>query len=157
MKKLILLITLILSINVSAQNDLQETNVFVRVYDLEGKKISKGKILSISETSLQLKRRRESVNIPLDSIALIKTKRSAGHNILFGAVIGTTVMALIGVATADPDAFLGSADIQATMGAIFGAPIGAVIGAITALFKNSKSYEINGDKEKWKAFKETVY
>ncbi len=157
MKKLVLIITLILSVNVCAQNDLEEANVFVRVYDLQGKKISKGKILSISETSRQLIRKRKSINIPLDNICSVKTKHSTGNNILIGASIGATIMAIIGVVTADPDAWLGSADIQATMGAILGAPIGAAIGAITVLFKNSKSYEINGDKEKRKAFKEMIY
>ena len=81
MKNLIFAITLILSINVCAQNEFENTNIFVRVYDLEGEKIGK----------------------------------SRGE----GAA-------------------------------------GAAIGGITILFKNSKSYEINGDMEKWKAFKEMI-
>jgi hypothetical protein len=39
MKSLIFVITLILSINVYVQNELENTNIFVRVYDLQGKKI----------------------------------------------------------------------------------------------------------------------
>jgi hypothetical protein len=91
---------LILSINVCAQNRLKNTNVFVRIYDLQGKKISKGKLLSISETSLQLNRKRESVKIPANNIYSIITKRTAGNNVLVGAAIGATTMAIYGAATA---------------------------------------------------------
>ena len=158
MKNLIFAITLILSINVYAQNGLENTNVFIRVYDLQGKKISKGKILSISETSLQLNRQRESDKIPVSSIGSIKTTHSAGNNVLLDAAIGATSMAILGTATSDPDEFLGytaaeGATEGATGGALFGGATGAVIGGITVLFKNSKSYEINGDKGKLKAFK----
>jgi hypothetical protein len=158
MKNLIFAITLILSISVYAQNEFENTNVFVRVYDLQGKKISKGKILSISETSLQLNRKVASVKIPVSSIGSIKTKRSAGHNVLVGTAIGATSMAIVGAASADTDAvFLGGTKVDGAVGgAILGGTAGAVIGGITILFKNSKSYEINGDKGKWKAFKEMI-
>ena len=155
MKNLIFAITLILSINVCAQNELENTNVFVRVYNLQGEKISKGKILSFSETSLQLNRKRESVKIPVDSIGSIITKRAGGNNVLLGAAIGATTMAILGAATAEPDDFLGyTAGEGAIGGALAGGISGAAIGGITILFKNSKSYEINGDKVKWKAFTE---
>ena len=158
MKILIFAITLILSINVCAQNGFENTYVFVRVYDLQGKKIGKGKIFSISETSLQLNRKGESVKIPVSSIGFIKTKHSEGNNVLVGAVIGATTMGIFGAITAEPDAIiLGySASEGAAAGAIGGGIAGAAIGGITILFKNSKSYIINGDKGKWKAFKEMI-
>jgi hypothetical protein len=59
MKNLIFVITFILSVTVYAQDpndsmgaEIQNTNAFVRVYDLAGEKISKGNILSVSESSL---------------------------------------------------------------------------------------------------------
>ncbi len=166
MKNLIFAITLILSINVCAQNEFKNTNVFVRVYDLQvvrvydlqGKKIGQGNILSISETSLQLNRQGESMEIPVNSIGSIKTKRSAVHNVLKGAVIGATTMALLGAATADPDSWVFgyTAGEGAAIGALLGGTAGAAIGGITILFKNSKFYEINGDKVKWKEFKEMI-
>ncbi len=158
MKILIFAITLILSINVCAQNGFENTNVFVRVYDLQGKKIGKGKILSISETSLQLNRKGESVKIPVSNIGFIKTKRSAGNNVLIGAIAGATTLGLIGAITAEPDAIIFgfSASEGAAGGAVLGGIAGAAIGGITILFKNSKSYEINGDKAKLKAFKEMI-
>ena len=158
MKNLIILITLILSLNVCAQNEFENTNMFVRVYDLEGKKIGKGKILSISETSLQLYRKGESVIVKVNGIGSIKTKHSAGNNVLVGAATGATTMAILGAATADPDAWIFgyTAGEGAVTGAFLGGTVGAAIGGITILFKNSKSYEINGDIEKWKAFKEMI-
>ncbi|NEW78161.1 MAG: hypothetical protein GZ086_01800 [Gelidibacter sp.] len=158
MKNLIFAITLILSINIYSQNRFEKTKAFVRVYDLQGKKIGKGKILSISDTSLQLNRKVASAEIPVNSIGSIKTKRSAGHNVLKGAVIGASTMAILGAATANPDDwFLAySAGEGVAVGAVFGGAGGAAIGGITILFKNSKSYEINGDLKKWKAFNEII-
>lgn len=158
MKNLIFTITLILSINLCAQNEFENTNIFVRVYDLDGKKIGKGKILSISETSLHLSRKGESVKVKVNGIGSIKTKHSAGNNVLVGAVTGATTMAILGAATADPgDLIFGyTAGEGAAAGAFLGGTAGAAIGIITILFKNSKSYEINGDIEKWKAFKEMI-
>ena len=158
MKNLIFAITLLLSFNIYAQEKFDKANIFVRVYNLQGKKIGKGKILSISETSLQLNRNRKSVKIPVRSIGSIKTKHSAGNNVLVGAATGATTMAILGTATADPGAGIlaYTAGEGAAAGALLGGTAGAAIGGITILFKNSKSYEINGDMEKWKAFKEMI-
>ena len=155
MKNLIFTITLILSINLCAQNEFKKnTNIFVRVYDLEGRKIAKGKILSISETSLHLYRKGESVKVMVNGIGSIKTKHSAGNNVLVGATTGATIMAILGAAV--PPIFSLTAIDLAAAGVLVGGTAGAVIGGITNLFKNSKSYEINGDMEKWKAFKKMI-
>jgi len=159
MKNLIFLIILILSINLVAQNEFENTNIFVRVYDLQGKKISKGKILSISETSLSLNKNGESIEIPVSSIGSIKTKRSAGNNIIVGTASGAITMAIIGAATAQPEKsyiFSFTAEEGATEGALLGGITGAAIGGITILFKNSKTYIINGDKIKLKNLKKIV-
>lgn len=158
MKNLIVAITLILSSTVCAQNDFENTNIFVRVYDLQGKKIGKGKILSISDMSLQLYRKEASITVLLPDIGSIKTKHAAGNNVLVGAAIGATTLAILGAASADPDAWLFAytAGEGAAAGALLGGTAGAAVGGITILFKNSDSYEINGDTEKWKAFKEMM-
>ena len=157
MKNLIFAITLILSIHVCAQNEFENTNVFIRVYDVQGKKISKGKIFSISETTLELNRKGESMKIPVSNIGSIKTKHSSGNNILVGAATGVATMAILGAATADDSGILGyTAGEGAIGGAVFGGIAGTAIGGITALFKNSKSYEINGNSVRWKEFKEVI-
>jgi hypothetical protein len=158
MKNLFFAIALLLSITISAQEGAEKANVFVRVYDLKGEKISKGKILSISDTLLQLKGGKGSVKIVANSIGLIKTKRSEGNNVLIGAATGATALAILGAATADPNDWLFgyTAGEGAALGVFLGAPIGAAIGGVTILFKKSKSYIINGDELKLKEFKETI-
>lgn len=158
MKTLFFAIAFILSININVQEETKISNVFVRVYDLQNKKISKGQILLISDTSIELKAKKGPIKIESKSIGFIKTKHSAGNNILKGALIGGSFFALIGVATADPDAFiLGYTDREGSAaGAILGGTAGAAIGAATTLFKNSEYYTINGDEFKFKEFKELI-
>lgn len=158
MKNLIFTIALLLSLNIWAQDALKNTNIFVRVYDLQDNKIGKGKIHSFSDTSLQLYRKGEPVEIPVSNIGSIKTKRSAGNNVLYGAVTGAGTMAVLGAATADPDAWIFgyTAGEGAAAGAFLGGTAGAAIGGITILFKNPKTYEINGDQSKWKIFRESI-
>ncbi len=156
MKTLLITIVFILSVNSYAQGETEKFNLFVRVYNLQGEKISKGKVLAVTDNSLQLKGKNGPINIDVRSIGLIKTKRSGGNNVLVGSVIGASVMAIYGASTADPDAWIlpYNAGEGAAMGAIVGLPLGAAAGGISILFKNSKSYLINGDLIKWKTFQE---
>ena len=157
MKTLIFAITLILSFNIQAQEGTRKSNIFIRVNDLQGKKINKGRIISDNGTALYLGKGDKTVTIPIDQIGLVKTKHTAGNNILTGAAIGATALGAFGIATADPDAWLGySAGEGAAFGAVIGGIAGASLGATTILFKNAKTYEINGDNLKWKEFKEDI-
>jgi hypothetical protein len=153
MKTLTLMFLISISYNMYAQK-----SIFVRVFDLSGKKINKGHVFTVTDTSLQLKGKSVPVNIPVRSIGFIKTKHSAGNNVLIGSIVGVSSLAILGVASAEPDAEIAgyTALEGAGAGAIVGLPVGAVIGGLTSLFKNSKSYLINGDVTKWKAFQLTV-
>ena len=157
-KSVMLILALLFSINVIAQKEVKKDYMFVRVYNLEGKKINKGNVLVITDTTLVIKGKRGYENIPVNGIGLIKTKHSEGHNVLKGAVIGASSMALLGAASADPDAMiLGySAGEGAAVGGVLGGISGAAIGGITILFKNSKSFIINGNLSKWKVFREEI-
>ena len=77
---------------------------------------------------------------------------------LIGASVGAGAMAILGAATADPDAalFAYNAGEGAAIGTLFGGTVGGMVGGVTTLFKKSKSYEINGNQEKWKAFSEII-
>ena len=155
MKSLLFAITLILCINTFAQEMPEKANVFVRVYDLQDKKIGKGKILSITDTTLQLQGTRELINF--NNIGIIRTRHSAGHNILIGAASGAAIGAVVGIASADPDAWFGfTAGEGATLGIVLGGLSGSVIGWISSLFKESNSYIINGDPLKFKEFNSTM-
>ncbi len=128
MKTIIFAITLILSMNVYAQNELENTYVFVRVYDLHGKRIAKGNIFSISETSLQLHTKGEPIEIPVSSIGSIKTKNSAANNFLIGAVTGAIAGAILGAATEEQGTYVLFTPVErAVGGAILGGPVGAAI------------------------------
>jgi hypothetical protein len=49
-------------------------------------------VLSVTDTSLSLKEK--NVIFPVSTIGSIRTKHSAGNNILIGSVIGTTTLAI---------------------------------------------------------------
>jgi RNase P/RNase MRP subunit p29 len=89
MKYLLFTIALFLCANITAQELPKKSKTFVRVYNNQGEKIAKGKILDITDNSLTLKKGSNSITIPLSEIATLKTKRSNGNNVLFGAVGGS--------------------------------------------------------------------
>ncbi len=153
MRNLIFIITLIFGCNVYAQNEFKNPKVFVRVYNLHGKKIEKGKVYKCTDTTLVLKRNKKLVKIPVSEIGSIKTKRSGRNNILIGAASGFVYGAITIVDSTELEEFRGP---YALLGGITGGAVGAAVGGITILFKNSKSYKINGDVLKWQVFKEAV-
>ena len=156
-KTMALFFLLTFSININAQSATDNNKIFVRVFNMEGKKISKGHVLFAIDTLLGLKKGNKIAKIYVSDIGYIKTKRSEGNDVLIGSVIGASSMGILGAASADPDAFLGwTAGEGAALGVILGAPAGAAIGGITALFKNSSTYIIDGDLVKWKAFSEMI-
>ena len=148
------LLTFLFVIVICQQVCAQKT-IFVRVYNLNGKKINTGRVLAITDSSLQIKgESKDTFNVSINSIGTIKTKRSTGHNVLMGSLLGAGAFAIAGVATADPNDEIvsWSAGEGVLAGIVVGAPIGAAVGGITAAFKKIKTFEINGSTEKWKAF-----
>lgn len=161
MKYLIIIFVLFISTNVLAQKKgkhIKNKNVFIRVYDLEGKKINKGKIKFISENSIELDLKGKIIEVPLSKIGKIKTKHSGGNNIAKGALIGGGSLALIGLLSGDDKGgFMSfSATDKAALGLIGGGFFGGVYGGISILFKKSKRFIINGDIMKLKKFKERM-
>jgi hypothetical protein len=153
-----LCIILIFNMNLFAQKEKKRHDAFVRVYSLRGKKIAKGLIVFINDSVLGLKEGYKLIESNLEDIGYVKTKRSAGHNVLLGAGSGASLGIILGVSTADPDAWIFSYT-QGEGAVIFGS-IGALgggaIGGLTSLFKKPETYIINGDSNKWKMFKEII-
>ena len=148
MKIFTTILLLSFSYNVCAQK-----SIFVRVYDLAGIKIHKGHVLSVTDTSLHLKESRRAVIIPVQNIGLIKTRRSAGHNVLLGSLIGLTVGAIVVAASSSSSGYWDySAGEGAAGGAVAGLVIGAGVSALTIPLKGSTSFMIDGDMVKWKTF-----
>jgi hypothetical protein len=155
LKSLIPFLALLAFSTFYAQKEKNKAATFIRVYDLNGIKIAKGRIASLTDTSLVTGPREKPVTIEVSRIGLIKTKRSAGHSIFMGAVIGAGTGAILGLATGGEDEFWGQGDGAAGFGLILGT-MGSGIGAITAIFKKSDTYDIKGDSTKWKAFREVI-
>lgn len=153
MKPLIVIIFISLVCSACVQKPL-----FVRVYNLSGEKKYKGNVISLTDSSLLLAAKKISDTISVKDIGFIKTKHSAGNNLLIGSLSGAVPVAVIGAATADPDALiLGyTAGEGAAAGALIGLAGGVAIGGLTALLKNSETFLINGDLMKWKAFQSYI-
>jgi len=151
MKTLAFVLLLSFAYDVCAQEHL-----FVRVFDLQGKKIHKGKITSVTDSSLTLSLHDVLTTIPVSGIGSIWTRRSASHNILIGAIAGVatgTILGAIASGGSDGTFFQNTpASTWILSGALGGLGWGAAIGALTLVFKHPRLYSINGDPAKWKAF-----
>ena len=139
----------------SAQTEPEKDNLFVRIYDQNGKKFEKGKILSMSQDTLYLFRNKAVRSIGVDRIGIIKTKRSVGHNAAIGAATGGVVLGLTGVALGSDDGWFEREHLGAA-GLVFGSVAGAGIGALSGAFKNPKTFIINGDPQNWQVFVDAV-
>ncbi len=153
MKYFLFAVTLLLCLNISAQELPKKSKTFVRVYNNEGEKIAKGKILNITDDALILKKGSKSITISSSNISYLKTKRTNNHNVLMGGLAGVGY-GLFGLTQSSVDEFR-------TIGFVLLTPIftaiGSGIGYLTTIFKKSKHYSIQGDPIKWKGFKETMY
>jgi hypothetical protein len=152
------LFTVLFCVSVSYMLFAQKATL-VRVYDLNGKKIAVGKILTTTDTSVQLRVMiGDTIDLPIPGVGKLKTRRSAGHNILVTSLAGAVALAILGAATAQPDAMLFdySAGEGAAVGAILGLPLGAAIGGLSMLFKKVKIYPIKGNLQYWKTVRHSL-
>jgi len=152
MKKMIVLLVLCAQI-VVAQN-----KIFVQVYNLDGKLIKSGKVVSVNDTVLVIKKSAKNVELNVQNIGVIKAKKSKGNNVTKGAAIGAFLGAGFGLAVSNPDSWVfgfSKGEGALLFGAV-GAVSGAGIGGITMAFKKTETYTINGDLKNWQVFKETI-
>ncbi|WP_420602187.1 hypothetical protein [Flagellimonas sp.] len=148
-----LAIVLFLSVNSFSQENSKSIGKFVRVFDLQGNKIAKGKIQSLSENELRIKTRKLSMKLPINNIGKIKMGRAGGTNVGIGAIAG----ALIGIVDADDNGLFGATQAENIAILSFsGAILGSAVGGLSTIFKKNKRFEINGDGEKWKAFVQAI-
>jgi RNase P/RNase MRP subunit p29 len=144
MKYLLFTVALFLCVNITAQELPKKSKIFVRVYNNQGKKIAKGKILKITDSTLVLKKGSKSITVPSSEISYIKTKKTKGHSVLMGALPGVALLII-------------SDDGYAAAGSIFLTFVGTSAGFIASLFKKSTTYSFTGDIAKWKGFKKDMY
>lgn len=156
MKNLFFAIAVLLCVTIYAQEGIVKNTLFVRVYNLEGDKMNKGKVYTVNDTILQLLKNKETVTIDVRTIGIIKTKRSGGNNVLLGSLIGLGAGAIFGaIANGGDNSWFTTEEAAAGIGLV-GAVLGSGIGAAIITSKNSKSYIINGDLSKWKVFQEKI-
>lgn len=74
------------------QSAYAQKPAFFRIYNANGKKVNKGNIYELSDTSLTLTRRNLFVETPLSQIHVIKSKRTTGHR------VAMTTLSVVGVA-----------------------------------------------------------
>lgn len=155
MKTLIILLALSFSFNCFAQDQKQTKKIFLRIFNAEGQKIAKGKLLEITDSTLTLNRNKKTVKISYSDIGTIKTKRSFGNNVGVGTAIGAGSMALIGAAAVDSNSNSLSGN-GFWLSGLIGAPVGAVVGGVTGLLKKKELFEINGNQVLWETFKSAI-
>jgi hypothetical protein len=157
MKLIILLLAISLTCSMFAQKKL-----FVRVYNLHGKKVTKGRVLSVTDTTLELNEGSITETIPAQNIGTIRTKHSMGQSIFFGALAGTATGAIIAAAKVQPDNSdpnsieVISPEVEAGALIFLGLLGGTIVGTIVGAAKDSQEFIIHGDLNKWKSFRSLV-
>lgn len=141
----------LLFFGVHAQQKSGSKAPFVRIYNLEGKKFRKGRVAGVTDQLILLRKGEDNIEVDITQVGFIRTKHSVGNNVLIGASVGSAIAAVTFAAEADPDAWIfGYTAAEGVLaGFILGAPLGGGIGALTALFKKSEEYEIDGRQEEW--------
>lgn len=156
-KTLSICVVLVFSTSIHSQESNIEKDIFVRVFNIEGKKIGKGRIAFANDTILKLKKGKKNISIEINKIGSLKTKRSGGNSILVGSIVGMSVGAVLGASTTDPDTswWLTPAE-GATAFGLLGVLGGGAVGGIVAGSKNMQTFIINGDEDRWLIFKEFI-
>lgn len=125
-----------------------QKTIFIRVFDESGKKIHKGFLSQVSDSSLIIRNEEKKLEVPVSKISAIKIKRSFGHTVLISSLIGAAGFSIFGAATAEPDAWFSySVGEGAAAGFVFGALTGGAVGSIVAA-TNKKSI-LNMDQKEW--------
>lgn len=125
-----------------------QKTIFIRVFDESGKKIHKGFLSQVSDSSLIIRNEEKKLEVPVSKISAIKIKRSFGHTVLISSLIGAAGFSIFGAATAEPDAWFSySVGEGAAAGFVFGALTGGAVGSIVAA-ANKKSI-LNMDQKEW--------
>lgn len=157
-RQAILLIAFFFSFALLAQESSKKPQKFVRVYNLEGKKIYKGRVVEVSDSHLTLSRGKENKEINIEEVGYLKTRHSTGHNVLWGAAASSALFATAFAVESDPSAWIFGYSVTEGIvsGIVFGAPLGAGVGALSSLLKRQVRIDISGDTDKWLLVKDSL-
>lgn len=89
--------------------------------------------------------------IPVHRISTVKLRRSFGHTVIMTSLISAGSFAILGAASADPNAWLFAytAGEGALTGFLFGAAAGVLPGSILAGARQRKQFKIYQSRENW--------
>ncbi|RTL47304.1 MAG: hypothetical protein EKK39_14560 [Sphingobacteriales bacterium] len=145
MKTFTLLLFTLLTINIYSQK-----KEFIRVYNIEGRKIIHGRDYEITDTTIEFKNKHTI--IPYTEIGFIRTKHSFGHNIGVGSILGIAALGIFSFASNVQSDLFDKGTTVVLFSTLVGAPSGAFVGAIYNGLKKTRRFNINGDFEKWQKF-----
>ena len=156
MKYILLFAAFAFSFHLYAQeNDTAKPTVkiFVRLYDDNHHKIGKGHLLYGNDSSIEVKQNSKLNNFPVQQVAYIKTRRSAGHSVLIGAAVGIAtgiilIAASSGASTQNSEGT--SASFGEALGGVAAPFAGVAAGGIAAAFRKRDTIIINGSAKQWK-------
>ena len=151
-KTIVLLFAFFVTINLSAQK-----KTFLRIYDLQGKKINKGFFAGTTDSTLLIINKDAVIDtITLSQIGKIKTRHSLLSPIL---ITSLTFGLLAGAAGSGVQHALNNSNsypvIRDIGGPVFpglfavGAAAGALVGALISALQHRLTFTINGDKDTW--------
>jgi hypothetical protein len=131
---------------------------FIRIFDETGRKTYKGYLSDVSDSTVTIRRSEKIIEIPITKIATIKLNRSVGHTVLVSSLVGATSFAILGIVTADPDAWIFgyTAAEGAVAGAAFGGLTGSGFGSIISALSNRPAYHVNMNHEDWMKVKPSL-
>lgn len=76
----LLICSMLFFVSAAGQQQVEFKSIMLRIYDVEGAKISKGKLVNINKDGIVLKRGKKTSAIAISEIGKIKMKRALGHN-----------------------------------------------------------------------------
>lgn len=136
----------------------EQKKLFVRVYDLNGKKINNGKVIAATDSELLLLKNDQQTKVNVLDIGYIKTQHSAARNVFIGAAICGFIMGILSLSAGAGDTgFFGPPPIvYLGFGFAVGIPIGSLVGALTIPLRDSRRFTILGEHEKWIEFVNSI-
>lgn len=149
-------------ISVSCNLYAQKKGLFIRVFDSTGKRIDKGYITAITDSTVMLNSYKGHDTIAVRDIASIRTKHNPAHNIMIGIGIGGATGLILGIAGTSSSKssnteFEPVSDEGVVLGSfVLGMSAGALVGGLSNSLKNYEYFVIKGDPAKWKVFQARV-
>ncbi len=126
------------------------SQVFIRIYNDHGKKISKGTIEYTTESAIVIVTKNKMLEqLSVREISFIKTKRSFGAGIVAGSAMGMLISA---GAVTKSDADWNEKGI----GVLVGTAAGALAGTIVGIATKKEKFIIKGSIEKWKLVRQQL-